>query len=40
MKCKVTSRVLDIINFALEDEKIKKAKDTSVVVDINPSTMN
>ena len=40
MKCKVTSRVLDMINFALEDEKIKKAKDTSVVVDINPSTMN
>lgn len=40
MKCKVTSRVLDMINFALDDEKIKKAKDTSVVVDINPSTMN
>ena len=40
MKCKVTSRVLDIINFALDDEKIKKSKDTSIVVDINPSTMN
>ena len=40
MKCKVTSRVLDIINFAINDENIKKSKDTSVVVDINPSTMN
>ena len=40
MKCKVTSRVLDIINYAIEDEKIKKCKDTSIVVDINPSTMN
>ena len=40
MKCKVTSRVLDIINFAIEDERIKKCKDTSIVVDINPSTMN
>ncbi len=40
MKCKVTSRVLDVINFAIEDENIKKAKNTSIVVDINPSTMN
>ena len=40
MKCKVTSKVLDIINFAINDENIKKAKDTSIVVDINPSTMN
>ena len=40
MKCKVTSKVLDIINFAIEDERIKKCKDTSIVVDINPSTMN
>lgn len=40
IKCKVTSRVLDIINFAIDDEKIKKCKDTSIVVDINPSTMN
>ena len=40
MKCKVTSRVLDVINFAINDENIKKAKDTSIVIDINPSTMN
>ena len=40
MKCKVTSKVLDIINFAIQDDNIKKAKDTSIVVDINPSTMN
>ena len=40
LKCKVTSKVLDIINYAINDEIIKKSKDTSVVVDINPSTMN
>ncbi len=40
IKCKVTSKVLDIINFAIQDEQIKKAKDTSIVVDINPSTMS
>ena len=40
IKCKVTSRILDIINFAINDEKIKKCKDTSIVVDINPNTMN
>ena len=40
IKCKVTTRILDIINFAIDDEKIKKCKDTSIVVDINPNTMN
>ena len=40
MKCKVTSKVLDIINYAITDDVIKKSKDTSIVVDINPSTMN
>ena len=33
-------KVLDIIQYAIEDESIKKCKDTSVVVDINPNTMN
>ena len=40
LKCKVTSKVLDIIKYAIEDENIKKCKNTSVVVDINPATMN
>ena len=40
IKCKLTSNVLDIINFAIQDENIKKCKDTSIVVDINPNSMN
>lgn len=37
---KVTSKVLDIINYAINDEKIKKCKETKIVVDISPNTMN
>ena len=40
LKCKLTSNVLDIINYAIRDEKIKKFKDTSVIVDINPNSMS
>ena len=40
IKCKLTSQVLDIINYGIDDEKIKKSKDISVIVDINPNTMN
>lgn len=40
IKCKVTSKVLDIINYAINDERIKKNKEIKVVVDINPNTMN
>ena len=40
LKGKVTSRVLDIINYAITDDKIKQCKDTSIIVDINPNTMN
>ncbi len=40
IKCKLTSKVLDIINYGIEDENIKKKKDTSIIVDINPNTMN
>ena len=40
VKCKLTSRVLDIINYGIEDENIKKCKETSIVVDINPNNMN
>ena len=28
LKCKVTSRILDIINYGIEDERIKKCKNT------------
>lgn len=40
IKCKVTSKVLDIIKYAINDEQIKKHKETKVIVDINPNTMN
>ena len=40
IKCKVTSKVLDIINYAINDDKIKKSKETKIIVDINPNTMN
>ncbi len=40
LKCKVTSKVLDIINYAIQDEKIKKCKDTSIIIDINPNSMS
>ena len=40
IKCKVTSNVLNMINYAIEDEKIKKCKETRIIVDINPNTMS
>jgi primosomal protein N' (replication factor Y) len=40
IKCKVTSNVLNMVNYAIEDERIKKCKETSIIVDINPNTMN
>ena len=40
VKCKVTSNVLNMVNYAIDDEKIKKSKETRVVVDINPNTMS
>ena len=40
IKCKVTSNVLNMISFAIDDEKIKKCKETRVIVDINPNTMS
>ena len=40
LKCRLTSKVLDIIQYAIQDDFIKKCKQTSIVVDINPSTMN
>lgn len=40
IKCKVTLAVLDIINYAINDDRIKKYKETKIIVDINPNTMN
>ena len=40
IKCKLNSKMLDIINYALEDEKIKKNKNISIIVDINPNSMS
>ncbi len=40
IKCKVTSKVLDIINYSINDDKLKKSKETKIIVDINPNTMN
>ncbi len=39
LKGHVTSRTLDIINFALNDERIQKSKFTKILVDINPNSM-
>ena len=36
LKCKLTSRVLDIIKYGIENSGVK---DTSIVVDINPNSM-
>ena len=40
IKCKISNRILDIINYGIEDERIKKCKNTRIIVDINPNTMN
>ena len=40
LKCKLTSKILDIINYGIQDEKIKKSKETTITVDINPNSMN
>ena len=39
VKCKVNSKILDIINYSIQDEKISKIKNTSIIVDINPNNM-
>ncbi len=40
LKCKVTSKILDMIQYAITDDAINKSKETSIVVDINPNTMS
>ena len=39
VKCKVSSKILDIIKYSTEDEKISKMKNTSIIVDINPNNL-
>ena len=39
VKCKVNSKILDIINYSIQDEKISNIKNTSIIVDINPNNM-
>ena len=38
VKCKLTSRVLDILKYATNTDGIT-VKDTSIIVDINPNSM-
>lgn len=40
VKCKVNSKILDMINFGITDEKISKMKNTSIIVDINPNNLS
>jgi primosomal protein N' (replication factor Y) len=41
IKCKITSKILDVINYAtMGNDNIKKCKNTTIVVDINPNSMN
>ena len=39
IKCKINSKLLDIIKYSIEDEQISKMKNTSIIVDINPNSL-
>lgn len=39
IKCKLNSKILDMIKYSIEDEKISKMKNTSIIVDINPNNL-
>lgn len=39
VKCKVNLKILDMIKYSIEDEKIDKMKNTSIIVDINPNNL-
>ena len=39
IKCKVNSKLLDIIKYSIEDESLRKMKNTSIIVDINPNSL-
>ena len=40
IKCKLTSKMLDIINYGITDNVISKSKETRITVDINPNIMS
>ncbi len=40
IKCKVTSKVLNLIQYSIEDAAIQKQKEISIIVDINPNNMS
>ncbi len=39
VKGKVNSKILDIIKYSVQDEKLSKMKNTSLMVDINPNNL-
>lgn len=39
VKCKVNSKILDMIKYSIEDETLSKMKNTSIIVDINPNNL-
>ena len=39
IKCKLNSKILEIIKLSTENEQIKNFKNTSITVDINPNSL-
>ncbi len=39
IKARVNSRLLDILKNSIQDEKIRKMKNTAIIVDINPNNL-
>lgn len=39
VKCKINSKVLDILKYSTENEIFEKMKNTSIIVDINPNNL-
>ena len=40
LKCHLTNKLIDIINFGITDNSIKKSKYTRIYVDVNPNNMS
>ena len=40
IKCKLSNKILDIVNLGITDEKITKCKNTRIIIDINPNSMS
>ena len=39
IKCKLNSKILDIIKMSTENEQLESFKNTSISVDINPNSL-